>query len=74
MEAAPVQVQVVGAVASAGVAVGSGGMVSGSHRDTEIDVRGQQQWEEIHQRQAAGQNVSAIARELGLDRKTARER
>jgi len=72
MEAEAVQVQVVGGLASAGVAVGSGGMVSGSHRDAEIGVLGQQQWEEIHQRQAAGQNVSAIARELGLDRKTVR--
>jgi len=72
MDVDAVQVQVVGGAAAAPTAIPLGGMVSGSHRDTEIEVVGQQQWEEIRQRQAAGQNVSAIARELGLDRKTVR--
>jgi len=38
----------------------------------ELDVVGQQQWEEIRHRRDAGQNVTAIARELQLDRKTVR--
>ncbi len=33
---------------------------------------GQQQWQAIHERRAAGQSISAIARELDLDRKTVR--
>ncbi|MET0334004.1 MAG: IS21 family transposase [Rhizobacter sp.] len=41
-------------------------------RSTEVAVVGQEQWETIRQRGAAGQSVSAIARELGLDRKTVR--
>lgn len=72
MEAQAVEVQVVGGAGAARVAVPSGAIVSGSHRDTETDVVGHQQWEEIRSRAAAGQNVSAIARELGLDRKTVR--
>ena len=35
-------------------------------------VVGQEQWEAIRDRSAAGQSVSAIARELGVDRKTVR--
>jgi transposase len=72
MDVEAVQVQAVGVSAAAPIAIPSSGMVSGSHRDTELDVVGQQQWQELRQRQAAGQNVSAIARELGLDRKTVR--
>ena len=49
-----------------------GGTVSESHRDTEIDVVGQQQWEEVRAQRSAGHSVSAIARELNLDRKTVR--
>jgi len=48
------------------------GTVSGSNPDTEGGVIGQQQWEAIRGRRAAGQSISAIARELDLDRKTVR--
>lgn len=41
-------------------------------QDTEAPVLGQQQWEAVHQRRAQGQAISAIARELELDRKTVR--
>ena len=40
--------------------------------DTEAPVLGQQQWEWVHERRARGQSVSAISRELELDRKTVR--
>src|SRR5688572_7770585 len=43
-----------------------------SREDTEALVLGQQQWEAVHQRRARGQSISAIARELDLDRKTVR--
>ena len=43
-----------------------------SRQDTEAPVLGQQQWEAVHERRARGQSVSAIARELELDRKTVR--
>ena len=46
--------------------------VPGSNPDAEGSLIGQQQWQAIHQRRAAGQNISAIARELDLDRKTVR--
>ena len=46
--------------------------VAGSTPDTEGCLVGQQQWEEIHARRAGGATVSAIARELDLDRKTVR--
>src|SRR5207247_6012831 len=46
--------------------------VSVSREDTEAPVLGQQQWEAVHERRARGQNISAIARELDLDRKTVR--
>ena len=46
--------------------------VSGLKRDTEGDVIGREQWRAIHERQAAGASVSAIAREFDLDRKTVR--
>lgn len=51
---------------------GVGVTVSGPYRDGDIDVVGQQQWEEIRARHASGLGVSAIARELQLDRKTVR--
>jgi transposase len=40
--------------------------------DTEAPVLGQQQWEEVHSRRSRGQSISAISRELELDRKTVR--
>lgn len=40
--------------------------------DTEAPVLGQQQWESIHERRARGHSVSAIARDMDLDRKTVR--
>jgi transposase len=40
--------------------------------DTEEPVLGLQQWEAVHERRSRGQTVSAIARELDLDRKTVR--
>jgi transposase len=43
-----------------------------SREDAEAAVLGQQQWETIHERRAQGQSISAIARELDLDRKTVR--
>lgn len=46
--------------------------VPGLNPDTEGSLIGQQQWESIRTRHAAGQSISAIARELGLDRKTVR--
>lgn len=39
---------------------------------TEAPVLGQQQWEEVHLRRSRGQSISAISREVGLDRKTVR--
>lgn len=41
-------------------------------RSMEVAVVGQEQWEEIRKRGGSGQSISAIARELGLDRKTVR--
>lgn len=46
--------------------------VSGTNADTEAAVLGQDGWTEIHRRHGQGQTVSAIARALGLDRKTVR--
>ena len=42
------------------------------NEDTEAPVVGQQQWEAVHELRSQGRNLSAIARELGLDRKTVR--
>jgi transposase len=41
-------------------------------QDTEAPVLGQQQWEAVHERRARRQSISAIARDLELDRKTVR--
>src|SRR6476620_9254540 len=41
-------------------------------QDTEAPVLGQQQWEAVHERRARRQTISAIARDLELDRKTVR--
>ena len=49
-----------------------GDTVSVSGRSTEVVVVGQEQWEVIRSRHAAGESVSAMARDLGLDRKTVR--
>ena len=46
--------------------------VTGPNPDTEGIVVGQQTWQAIHERRSAGQNISAIARDMGLDRKTVR--
>lgn len=46
--------------------------VPGSIPDAEASLVAQQQWQAIHERRANGQSVSAIARELDLDRKTVR--
>jgi transposase len=51
---------------------GGAATVSGSSPDSGGNVIGQSQWQVIHERRAAGQNVSRIARELDLDRKTVR--
>lgn len=41
-------------------------------QDTEEPVLGQQQWEAVHERRSQGRTISAIAREMELDRKTVR--
>lgn len=41
-------------------------------QDTESPMLGQQQWEAVHLRRASGLSISAISRELELDRKTIR--
>ena len=46
--------------------------VPGLNPDAEGSLIGEQQWQAIHARRAGGQSVSAIARELDLDRKTVR--
>ena len=38
----------------------------------EVEVLGEERWEEVHRRAAAGASIRAIARELDLDRKTVR--
>jgi transposase len=58
---------------TAGWAVSSAlATVPGLNPDTEDSLIGEQQWQAIHERRAAGQGVSKIARELELDRKTVR--
>ena len=46
--------------------------VPGLNPDAEGSLIGEQQWQAIHARGAAGQSVSGIARDLDLDRKTVR--
>ena len=41
-------------------------------QDTGAPMLGQQQWEAVHERRSEGRSISAIARELDLDRKTVR--
>ncbi len=50
----------------------AGGTVPVFKEDTEAPVLGQQQWEAVHERRAGGHSISAIARDLELDRKTVR--
>jgi len=50
----------------------AGATVSGSNPDQESVVLGMEQWTVIRQRRQAGETVSQIARDLGLDRKTVR--
>ena len=38
----------------------------------EVEMLGEERWEEVHRRAAAGVSIRAIARELDLDRKTVR--
>jgi transposase len=47
--------------------------VTGSNPEAESSVIAEQQWRAVHERGAAGMNVSGIARELDLDRKTVRK-
>ena len=47
-------------------------VVSPGADTTENSVIGQQQWMAIHERRRGGQSVSAIARDMDLDRKTVR--
>ena len=46
--------------------------VTGTHPETEDGLIGQRQWQDIHERHASGQTISAIGRDLDLDRKTVR--
>jgi transposase len=46
--------------------------VASPEADAENGVIGQQQWTAIHERRRGGQSVSAIARDMDLDRKTVR--
>ena len=51
---------------------GNWATVPASMEDAEAPMLGQQQWEAVHARHAQGQTISAIARELDMDRKTVR--
>ncbi|HKR35301.1 MAG TPA: hypothetical protein VJT10_10705 [Steroidobacteraceae bacterium] len=46
--------------------------VGGDSPGAAANVIAEQHWRAIHERRAAGMNVSGIARELDLDRKTVR--
>jgi hypothetical protein len=50
----------------------AGATVAVFNEDTEAPVVGQQQWEAVHELRSLGSHISAIARQLGLDRKTVR--
>ena len=39
----------------------------------EVEMLGEERWQEVHRRAAAGALIRAIARELDLDRKTVRQ-
>jgi transposase len=51
---------------------GASSRITAIEAGSEAGVIGQQLWDAIHARRAAGQTVSAIAREFDLDRKTVR--
>lgn len=51
--------------AAGGRLTGGGATVPGLRRGTEVEVIGQQQWEEIRRRHEAGETISAIARISG---------
>lgn len=57
---------------AAGVGRPAAAKVSASCGDAEEAVIGRERWEEIHRLKAQGLSVSALSRELGLDRKTIR--
>ena len=50
----------------------AGGTVLGSGPERENVVLGMEQWTVVRARRHAGESVSQIARELGIDRKTVR--
>ena len=58
--------------APGGPLLGDAATVPDSVRGTELGMVGRQQWEDIHRRSQSGSSISAIARDLGLDRKTVR--
>jgi transposase len=76
MEAVDVGVEGKGEAGEAGLGEAEGAKqvdtVTATSADTEDGVIGQGQWEAIHGRHAQGQTISAIARDLDLDRKTVR--
>lgn len=51
---------------------GAAATVPGSNRDAEVALINQTMWQAVHERSKAGASVSAIARELDIDRKTVR--
>lgn len=51
---------------------GAAATVPGSNRDAEVALINQSMWQAVHERSQAGATVSAIARELDIDRKTVR--
>jgi hypothetical protein len=51
---------------------GAAATVPGPNRDTEVALINQTMWQVVHERSKSGATVSAIARELDIDRKTVR--
>lgn len=51
---------------------GAAATVPRSNRNTEVALINQTMWQAVHERSKAGATVSAIARELDMDRKTVR--
>lgn len=51
---------------------GAAATVPGPNRDAEVALINQQMWQAVHERSKAGATVSAIARDLDIDRKTVR--
>lgn len=52
--------------------IGGRATLAVSNSDTEAEMTGKERWEHIHQMHRANHSVSAIARELEMDRKTVR--